>query len=363
MNGDLVSFIIAAYNEEDFIIECVESCLNQTYKNIEIVITDDGSTDSTWSLLKNNYSANNKVKLLRFHKNQKKIAAFNNSFRHANGEFIAIMGADDINYFDRLEKQIPYLNHYDLVFGTLDKVDEYNDNIIEKSFGSRSNDKNFEIDLHQMVTNPFGLPSILINKSLADRIFPLHEDLVHEDYWIPFCASIEKKFLVINTPVYRYRMHCKNSSGNNYNFDYTESTKRKLAVRDIAYWKHVHNKLINHNIKRYNEIVSLKVLFLEYLQNAFSKDENTRFNFFKQFTRKLKKTVFPHSQDFDLSMISLYQCIEYDKTLKKFNLIKESHYLNKKIPQINDRCSKIYSSLERKNRIKNTLRKLLSKLL
>ena len=84
----LVSFIIAAYNEESYIEECITSCINQTYSNVEICITDDGSTDNTWNII-NKYYSNNPAKNLkidRFHKNKGKIAAFNNSFAMSSGD-------------------------------------------------------------------------------------------------------------------------------------------------------------------------------------------------------------------------------------------------------------------------------------
>lgn len=95
MNGELVSIIIPAYNVDNYLEECVNSLLCQTYTNYEIVIIDDGSTDNTYNIGKQLTVESVKVKL--FHQeNQGVSIARNIGMQKANGEFFVFVDADDI---------------------------------------------------------------------------------------------------------------------------------------------------------------------------------------------------------------------------------------------------------------------------
>lgn len=95
MNGELVSLIIPAYNVDNYLEECVNSLLCQTYTNYEIVIIDDGSTDNTYNIGKQLTVESEKVKL--FHQeNQGVSIARNIGMQKANGEFFIFVDPDDI---------------------------------------------------------------------------------------------------------------------------------------------------------------------------------------------------------------------------------------------------------------------------
>lgn len=95
MNGELVSIIIPAYNVDNYLEECVRSLLCQTYKNYEVIIIDDGSTDNTYTVGKCLTAENANVKL--FHQeNQGVSIARNAGIQKANGEFVVFVDADDI---------------------------------------------------------------------------------------------------------------------------------------------------------------------------------------------------------------------------------------------------------------------------
>ncbi|MFB6226503.1 MAG: glycosyltransferase family 2 protein [Candidatus Paceibacteria bacterium] len=103
-NKDLVSAIIPTYNCAPWIQEAIESILNQTYKNIEIIIIDDGSTDNTKEVLEP-YIKKNKIKYF-YQENQGSAKARNKGVKKAQGEYIAFLDADDIWLPKKTEKQI-----------------------------------------------------------------------------------------------------------------------------------------------------------------------------------------------------------------------------------------------------------------
>lgn len=105
-NCPLVSVVIPVYNAESFLLPAVQSILNQTYKNIEIIIVDDGSTDNCLDSIK--MVLTDKIKIIR-QENFGKSVALNNAISQAKGEFYAIQDADDLSYPTRIEKQVKAL--------------------------------------------------------------------------------------------------------------------------------------------------------------------------------------------------------------------------------------------------------------
>ncbi|MGY0700883.1 glycosyltransferase family 2 protein [Bacillus subtilis] len=89
-----VSVIIPVYNGEKYLRECLDSVLGQTLKNIEVLIVDDGSTDSTRNILKCYEAVDERVKPI-YQANQGPATARNNALKQARGEFVAFIDADD----------------------------------------------------------------------------------------------------------------------------------------------------------------------------------------------------------------------------------------------------------------------------
>ena len=118
-NLPLVSVCIPAYNNADYISETIDCILNQTYKNIELVICDDHSTDKTIEVIQS-YS-DPRVKLFLNEKNLGMSGNWNNCLNHCTGEFIKLICADDMLTNDALEKEVMALiNHPSAVMSESD---------------------------------------------------------------------------------------------------------------------------------------------------------------------------------------------------------------------------------------------------
>lgn len=101
----LISILMPAYNAEKYIAEAIESILNQTFTDFELIISDDASTDKTWEIIQD-YSK--KDKRISIYKNKKNLYIAENRnmlVRKAKGKYIAWQDADDISLADRIEKQ------------------------------------------------------------------------------------------------------------------------------------------------------------------------------------------------------------------------------------------------------------------
>lgn len=111
----MISVIIPTYNREKTILNAVNSVLKQTYKDIEVIVVDDGSKDNTAQVFK--HVKDSRVKYI-YQENAGACVARNNGIKHARGEYIAFNDSDDIWYQDKLLKQISVIEkeNVDVVF-------------------------------------------------------------------------------------------------------------------------------------------------------------------------------------------------------------------------------------------------------
>lgn len=104
---NLVSILIVSYNAENFISNTILSCLNQTYKNIEVLILDNVSSDNTVKIIES--FKDERIKLFKNTKNIGPYVGLNFLLEKAKGDYIAIQDHDDIWFFEKIEKQVRFL--------------------------------------------------------------------------------------------------------------------------------------------------------------------------------------------------------------------------------------------------------------
>jgi len=114
--SNLVSIVITNYNNGKYLVECLDSIINQTYKNIEIVFIDDGSTDNSETIVKKWVRENSKklthksmFNYIKIPRNIGFAGALNLGFYMSKGEYIAVQDSDDISHEKRIEKQVDFL--------------------------------------------------------------------------------------------------------------------------------------------------------------------------------------------------------------------------------------------------------------
>ncbi|MTM11965.1 glycosyltransferase, partial [Turicibacter sanguinis] len=107
MNKPLVTVFIPVYNAEKYIQECLDSIVNQSYKNLDILIIDDGSTDSTANIIEK--CKDTRIRLIRNNENKGIPYTRNKGLKELRGKYLAIMDADDIAIKTRIEEQVKFL--------------------------------------------------------------------------------------------------------------------------------------------------------------------------------------------------------------------------------------------------------------
>jgi alpha-1,3-rhamnosyltransferase len=132
MNNPLVSILLPSYNHEKFIEEAILSIMNQTYKNIELIVIDDGSSDNSPEIiekLQKEYDF-----FYEKQSNQGLIKTLEKLLLKANGEYISLFSSDDVYTDTKIEKLIEYLlknKEYDLVYSKIKIIDQ-NSNCIKE---------------------------------------------------------------------------------------------------------------------------------------------------------------------------------------------------------------------------------------
>ena len=124
----LVSIITPTYNSIQFLNDTIQSLVNQTYTDWELLITDDCSTDKTRDLLKQYSDKDHRIKVFYLEKNSGAGIARNNSIHNASGRFIAFCDSDDQWTPSKLEKQLQFMLEHDLAlsYSSYKVIDEQN---------------------------------------------------------------------------------------------------------------------------------------------------------------------------------------------------------------------------------------------
>jgi glycosyltransferase involved in cell wall biosynthesis len=201
-----VSVLVAAYNASAYLLEALDSLLQQTVEDIEIIVVDDGSTDDTARLVGS--LADPRVVLLRSDTNRGAGASRNIALEHATAEWVAIMDADDVAERVRLERQLEFVTAHprvDVLGSAVAVID---------SQGAARGWRSYPLDHRSIVRtlplrSPLAHPTVLCRKSTLLAVGGWHEDrLGVEDYDL-WCRLAREGARFANLPqaLVRYRVH------------------------------------------------------------------------------------------------------------------------------------------------------------
>jgi len=219
-----VSVVVSAHNYEEFIGSAIKSVLNQTYKNFELIITDDASTDHTLQIIKS--FKDSRIKIFAFPTNRGESAAENNGIFNSTGDYIAILNADDEFLPTKLEKQVSFLNSHPNITAVFTQVKVVDDN------GDKLTDKtNFYYDIFKQHNrsryewlrrffyggNCLCHPSVMIRRSAYDNVGFYDERFVQiQDFhlWVRLCLKYNIFILPESLTKFRVGHTEKQISGN-----------------------------------------------------------------------------------------------------------------------------------------------------
>lgn len=136
-----VSIITPSYNSLQYIGRTIDSILQQTYKNWELLIIDDCSTDDSCTVIQKYVDQDSRIKLIKLEQNSGAAVARNTGIENATGRFIAFLDSDDTWHPEKLEQQVSFMlkNDYAFTYTQYHQVNENGDTVGELYFPSRTN--------------------------------------------------------------------------------------------------------------------------------------------------------------------------------------------------------------------------------
>lgn len=203
MDSPLVTILMPVYNAELFLKRAMDSILNQTYKNIEFLIINDGSTDNSLAIIKSYLDT--RIVLLENTKNFGLIYSLNIGMEKATGKYIARMDADDISHKDRIQKQCDYMeaNTYVGILGTfIQKENKF------KLYAQPNLNSN-ELKTRLIFTNIFNHPTIMFRNSFVkEKKISYNQEFKHaEDYNLWLGIINETEFAILPEYLLFYENH------------------------------------------------------------------------------------------------------------------------------------------------------------
>ena len=278
-----IDILLATYNGEKYIREQIESILNQSYKNIKLIISDDCSKDNTINILKEYEKKDNRIKLYIQKENVGVVKNIEFLLNKIESDLYMLSDQDDVWLSEKVEKTYETLknNNADFVFGDLEVVDKTL-NTIYSSFGdfmllNRKIDKYINTDkLNYLCVTGC---TVLSKKSLVKKILPLpviSKYLIH-DHWIGLISSLNGKMVYMHEKYIKYRQHGNNEIGTK---KISHSMNNLMEVRElfINVKLGVFKTYVAYNEKFPEKLQKLNLDALEYFEMLQKKK---KFNFKK----------------------------------------------------------------------------------
>ena len=302
-----ISVIVAVYNTEKYLDRCIESLLNQTYKNMELVIVEDCSTDSSRKLLKK-YKENKNIKVFYNRENRGLSYSRNYGLKKSTGDFIGYIDSDDYvepDYYEKLMSSIKD-NKSDIAICDIKLVDEQTNKIQRcKCYAN-------DFDVYSVVNNGFAASACnkLFKRKNIEK-YPFAEGKVNEDIAVVIPTVIQAKKISYADTCYFYVQRggsIQNSKFSDKRFDIFDGVKTTLErIKNEQDYEFYKNAIV------YNQLILL-------LMFAIPKERNfiKRYKFLKKFNEL--------SKDYKITKNTNY--LEYLENSKRINQIYYKNLVN-----------------------------------
>lgn len=190
MENPLVSVICLCYNQARFVKEALDSVINQSYDNIQLIIVDDGSTDGSQEVIAKWLIDKEEVPFVNLGENIGSTAAFNKGLALANGKYVIDLAGDDVFLHERIGLQVAFFERQEALVGVIYSNAQY---INEEGKELHQHFDHlgllpYEGDVYEKVIDTYFIPTptMMIRKSVLDELEGYDETLAYEDFdfWV-----------------------------------------------------------------------------------------------------------------------------------------------------------------------------------
>lgn len=230
-----VSIAVCTYNGEKFLREQLDSLVNQTYPNIEIVIVDDCSTDSTPEICQSYQQPN-----LFFHQNEENLGYtgnFEKAITLCTGDYICLCDQDDVWEHSKIETLVNEIGDHLLIYHDSNFIDHNGKQIGEETMGSRYRMYDGESALPFLLSNCISGHAAMFSIAIIPYLFPFDKRFYH-DWWIAYVAFNLGKVKYLDQVLVGYRQHQDSITDNLKikSLPKDESPRNRIKV-DLAWLK------------------------------------------------------------------------------------------------------------------------------
>ncbi len=262
----LISIAMATYNGEKYLEEQLKSIYAQTYKNIEVIVTDDCSIDRTVEILEQ-YVKSHGLKCFVNEKNMGFVKNFEKAISLCTGEYIALSDQDDIWEADKIHTLYHHIKDALLIHSDASLIDEVG-KVINSSYAQNSQKVLRKDIIEYFFNNDVTGCTMMFSRKLLSTVLPIPENAISHDWWIAIQAKRQGKITYVPKGLIRYRQHEDNQLGA------TETSK--ISSHNIRFRAHQKKLLFLQTLRQSTEwnISEGKVLddLIYYYQTYFNKN-------------------------------------------------------------------------------------------
>lgn len=212
MKNPKISVLMPVYNAEKYLGVALQSILDQSFRDFEFIIIDDGSTDNSLRIIKEYAVKDKRIVVLRSDKNLRTTKTLNKGLRLAKGKYVVRMDADDWSYPDRLQKQFEFMEkHKEVgVSGGAIEVCDRNLKVLNVRKYPISDSEARKIIFRY---SPFAHPATIWIKAMLDKVGGYNENIpLSQDYELYFRIGKICKFANLDSVLLKLRVHDDSSS-------------------------------------------------------------------------------------------------------------------------------------------------------
>ena len=249
MNNVLISIAMATYNGEKYLEEQLDSIYAQSYENIEVVVTDDCSTDKTVEILEA-YHISHGLKYFVNEKTLGFVKNFEKAMALCTGKYIALSDQDDVWETNKINTLYHHIKDALLIHSDASLIDEIGE-VVGSSYTQNSQKVFRRNIMGYFFNNDVTGCTMMFSKQLLSTVLPMPENIISHDWWLAIQAKQKGKVTYIPDVLVRYRQHVNNQIG--------ATDTSKIHSHTIRF--HAHQK---------------KLLFLQTLKHSMSWDNSER---------------------------------------------------------------------------------------